>query len=106
MDKIMTNNEVLAFLITNNSEEYQLTKACEELSELTTALLQYITKKGTKTTAQDVIDELGDVKIRITILEILFGIGKVNERYDFKLKKFAGYIQDRKGFSHIKMDRI
>ncbi len=102
----MTNNEVLAFLLENNSDEYQLTKACEELSELTTALLQYITKKGRKTTRQDVIDEIGDVKIRLKILEVIFGIDKVNERVDSKLAKFAGYITDREGFSDIKLDRI
>ena len=69
--------DVLLFLIDNNDDEYQLIKACEELSELTTALLQFITKKGVKTTAQDVIDEIGDVKIRLKILEQIFGRDEV-----------------------------
>ena len=102
----MKNEEVIKFLAENNSDEYQLMKACEELSELTTALLQYITKKGQKTTYQDVIDEIGDVKIRMELLESRFGAYAVQRRYNFKLQKFAGYIKDRKGFSHIPLDKL
>lgn len=92
----MKNNDIIDSLVNNNEETYQLTKACEEFSELTTALLQYITKKGRKTTKQDVIDEIGDVKIRLQILEKVFGENDVKKRYDFKLNKFKGYIKDKK----------
>tara|TARA_R110000772_G_scaffold54130_1_gene123520 strand:- start:43293 stop:43589 length:297 start_codon:yes stop_codon:yes gene_type:complete len=86
------DDEVIEILSNTNNSKYQLLKACEELSELTTALLQYVNKKGRKTTDQDVIDEIGDVKIRLKILENVFGKSKVKERYQKKLKKFSGYI--------------
>jgi len=90
----MTNKEVIKNLVRNNRYKYQLLKAAEETSELTTALLQFVTKDGGKTTKKDVIDEIGDVKIRLEILEEVFGKIAVKKRYNEKLKKFSGYIKN------------
>ena len=89
-------SKIIQKLINTNDKIYQLTKAAEETSELTTALLQYITKKGRKTTKQDVIDEIGDAKIRIEILEEIFGKKAVKKRYTDKLKKFTDYLETGK----------
>jgi hypothetical protein len=92
----MTKDEkvVVDAMIAKNEPQYQLLKALEELSELQTALLQFITKDGRKTTKQDVIDEIGDVKIRIRILETVFGKEKVDKRVHFKLCKFEEYMHN------------
>lgn len=92
----MKNKKVIKTLVNTNDPTYQLVKACKELSELNTAVLQYVTKKGRKTTKQEIIDEIGDVKIRIKILEKVFGEKEVKKRVDFKLKKFGGYIKEGK----------
>ena len=87
---------VIETLLTTNKKKYQLLKATEELSELTTALLQYVTKKGMKTTEQEVIDEIGDVRIRLEILTKVFGEDACMERYNEKINKFHEYIIEDK----------
>ena len=89
------SEDIIKLLSETNNPDYQLLKACEELSELTTALLQYVNKKGTKTTKKDVIDEIGDVKIRIKVLEKTFGEKAVNKRFNFKINKFKKYFQKK-----------
>ena len=76
-------------LIEGNDPTYQLVKACEELSELTTALLQYVNKRGKTTTEQDVIVEIADVKIRMEVLERVFDSNKIKEAYDSKIEKLS-----------------
>jgi len=89
------NKKIINSIIKNNNPDYQLIKVLEELSELQTALLQYITKKD-KTTKQNVIDEIGDVEIRMEILKNIFGKIQVKKRINFKLGKFAQYIKEKK----------
>ena len=93
---MVNKKEVIKRMLVNNDPDYQLIKALEELSELQTALLQFITKKGRKTTKQDVIEEIGDVKIRMKILEKVFGKKAVNKRVTEKLTKFDGYMNEKK----------
>jgi len=90
----MKNKEVIKFLCENNDKNYQLIKACEEFSELTTALIQFHTKKGRKTTADDVIKEIADAKIRLKVMEDAFGPKSVKKAYNNKLSKFAKYIKN------------
>lgn len=92
----MKNKQILAKLLQTNNPDFQLLKASEELSELQTVLLQYITKRGRKTSKQEVIDEIGDVKIRLKILEAIFGKEKVKKRVNFKLNKFKEYLKEGK----------
>lgn len=92
---------VIKELLKTNSTKYQLLKACEELSELNTALLQYINKGDVKSYKQDVIDEIGDVKIRLKILEEVFGKEKVSKRYKFKINKFFNYLKNKKYIGSI-----
>lgn len=94
-------NKVISKLIETNNKDYQLLKVIEELSELQTALLQYINKEGKKTTKQDVIDEIGDVKIRIKILTEIFGKEEVKKRIKEKVNKFDNYLKNGKYIGNI-----
>ncbi len=87
--------EVINYMVENNSVSYNLLKAIEELNELSLALTQRLTKpKGRD--EQEVIDEIGDVKIRIEVLEHLFDKQAVEARVRKKIKKFNGYIEQGK----------
>lgn len=79
----------------NNDGAYVLTKAAEECSELTTILLQKLLKPA-KVDNQDVIDEIGDVYIRLKMLTMQIGKEKVQARIDYKLAKYAQYLNEEK----------
>jgi NTP pyrophosphatase (non-canonical NTP hydrolase) len=69
-------------LAVSNSWLYNHTKACEELAELSTELLKKINKRGNPKEPSDqaVIDELGDVTIRLAVLVRMYGAEAVNKR--------------------------
>lgn len=90
----MTNGQVIETLIKSNIPEYNVTKTLEELSELSTALLQSHNKDGKN--PQEVIDEIGDVQIRLQILKGIYGEESVNDRMQRKLDKYKKYIEDGK----------
>jgi hypothetical protein len=82
--------ELLRNISKNNQPLYNKLKCIEELSELSTILLQHLTKTD-RVNEQEIIDEIGDVKIRLEILTDLFGRSKVKERVKYKLKKYHEY---------------
>lgn len=87
----MTNDEIIEHLYKKNGDSYNLHKASEELQELSLVLTQRLTKP-TKVKDQDIIDEIGDVKIRLAILEKMFDKDLIQERITRKLSKFQSYI--------------
>jgi hypothetical protein len=91
----MKNKEVINHLTETNDYTYNLLKASEELSELSLVLLQLVNKPN-KVDVQEVIDEIGDVKIRMKILSKLFNKEEIKKRYNFKLRKFNSYIEEGK----------
>jgi len=93
---IKKDNKTIDFLLTSNDEKFQLLKAAEEFSELTTALLQYVNKGGRITTKKHVIEEIGDCYIRLKILESVFDKKLIKKRINYKLSKFDEYIKDGK----------
>lgn len=90
--------DVLNHLAETNTWEYNHLKAIEELTELTEVLIKRVTKKdGVKEPPkQAVIDELGDVLIRVEILRRMYGPYLVDFRVDEKLSKFDEYIKEDK----------
>lgn len=94
------DKELIQFLADSNDHKYNLLKAAEELQELSLVLTQ-MTLKEKEVKKQAVIDEIGDVKIRLKILECLFCKDKINERVNYKLDKFRGYIKLDKYKGHI-----
>lgn len=91
----MTDKQLIKYLIENNDYKYNLLKASEELQELALILTQTALKKE-KIDEQKIIDEIGDVKIRLKIISKFFSRKKVKERIKFKLDKFRSYIQEGK----------
>lgn len=79
----------------DNDYEYNLLKASEECQELALALLQYVNKPN-KVDKQEIIDEIGDVQIRLEILKELFDKKSVKKRVKYKIGKFKSYIKDGK----------
>lgn len=95
------NEEIINKMVVTNSIEYNIDKAIEELSELIEALMKRKLKGDHGATAQDVIDEIGDVQIRINVLKKLMGPEAVENRIDAKLNKFRGFYEENKYIGHI-----
>lgn len=93
------NQEVIDYLRENNDERYNLHKASEEMQELGLVLNQYLLKP-TKVDQQEIIDEIGDVKIRLAIIEKMFPQDLIQQRVDYKLGKYKEYI-DNKTYDNI-----
>jgi hypothetical protein len=91
----MKNKDLLTKIAFHNPYDYNILKAVEELNELSTALAQSFTKPN-KLSEQEIIDEIGDVEIRLKILKILFSKRKVDERVQKKLKAYKNYLDDKK----------
>jgi len=81
------------YLKNGNSREYTLLKTAEELQELALILIQSVTKDN-EIDDQDIIDEIGDVLIRVNVLREFFPEDRIQERIEYKLKKFYQYITE------------
>jgi len=92
--------DVIQHLSKSNDYKYNLLKASEELQELALVLTQKALKEE-KVDIQEIIDEIGDVKIRIAVLDNLFDQKKIDKRIKFKLKKFNKYLKEGKYKKHI-----
>lgn len=61
--------ELMDYIGSKNTLKYNLTKTAEELMELGLVLLQYANKKGKcQPKKQELIDEVGDVLMRMEIM--------------------------------------
>jgi len=86
------NKEIINQLVETNSYEYNLLKAAEEMQELALALIQKVNKPN-KVKDKEITDEIGDVKIRLKILDKLFDSQVIEERIEYKINKFKGYLE-------------
>ena len=91
----MKDKELIKYLVENNDYKYNLLKAAEELQELSLVLTQMALKEE-KVDKQEVIDEIGDVIIRLNVLFHLFSLKKISKRVKFKLNKLKSYIKEGK----------
>lgn len=82
-------------LLNINDEDYTLRKTIEELQELSLILTQRLNKSKELVPDKDIIEEIGDVKIRLKVLEKMFPQKLIKKRINFKLKKFYKYIVDK-----------
>lgn len=82
-------------LLIINDEDYTLRKTIEELQELSLILTQRLNKSKELVPDKDIIEEIGDVKIRLKVLEKMFPQKLIKKRINFKLKKFYKYIVDK-----------
>jgi hypothetical protein len=91
----MTDKELIKYLVDNNDYKYNLLKTAEELQELSLVLTQMALKEE-KVDKQEVIDEIGDVKIRLKVLGHLFSKKDVKKRIKYKTDKLKSYIKQNK----------
>ena len=91
----MNNKKLIKYLVENNDYKYNLLKTAEELQELSLVLTQMALKKE-KVDKQEVIDEIGDVIIRLKVIQHFFSRKKVKKRVKFKLNKLKSYIKENK----------
>lgn len=82
-------------LLNVNDRDYTLRKTIEELQELSLVLTQRLNKSEELVPDKGIIEEIGDVKIRLEILEKMFPSELIKKRINFKLKKFYKYIVDK-----------
>jgi len=87
------DKDVIKTLVETNDYTYNLLKASEEFQELALVLTQ-LALKPKKVKAQEVIDEIGDCKIRMKIIEAFFDKNKIEERIEFKINNFKRYLEE------------
>ncbi len=94
-----TRKGIIDILVEKNGYHYNLHKAAEECQELGLVLTQKLLKPK-KVNDQEIIDEIGDVEIRLEILKKMFNKEKIEDRIAYKLKKFQEYV-DHDSYKHI-----
>lgn len=82
-------------LLNINDEDYTLRKTIEELQELSLILTQRLNKSKELVPDKDIIEEIGDVQIRLKVLKKMFPSKLIKKRINFKLTKFYNYIVDQ-----------
>ena len=95
---VIDNQKIIETLAASNAYDYNIDKTIEELLELAEVLMKQKLKFGAPKcpTFQDVIDEIGDVQIRLDILKELYGAKEVENRINKKLFTFSHYIKEDK----------
>lgn len=85
-------------MIDTNESLYNFNKAIEEATELNEVLIKRIVKEGGPKSPSDdsIIEEIGDLYIRLAILSKKFGESKIQDRINFKMDKYESYIKDKK----------
>lgn len=94
----MKKQEIINHLAQKNTYQYNLLKTCEELNELSEILLKKVNKFGgpKEPTDDAIIEEIGDVQLRLLVLFEVFDDSKIEERVQYKLKKYKEYIEEGK----------
>lgn len=92
---IVVDDKVISYLAEKNGEQYNLHKASEECQELGLVLNQYILKPG-KVKTKEIIDEIGDVILRVEILKKIFSEKEIQDRVNYKQSKYKEYIDSKK----------
>lgn len=88
------NKDDLLKIRNHNGETYNKLKLIEELNELSTALVQSLTKNDDN--SSDIVEEFGDVKYRMKIFELYLDKDEVKERVEKKFNKSLGYLTSKK----------
>lgn len=78
-----------------NSHHFNLLKAAEEASELSAVLLQRVNKGPLKVSDKKIIEEIGDLKIRLWYLEAYYGKESVKNRIINKFIQINKYANSR-----------
>ena len=94
----ITANEIIQVIVSNNTEDHNILKLAEECTELSEVLIKMVTKPNRREEKIDhLIEELGDVKLRLDVLLSMYGLNKkVNRRYADKLSYILESIDSKK----------
>ena len=87
----MCEKQTVKVLAETNNHQYNVLKAVEEMSELSTVLTQHLTKGAQM---DDIIDEIGDVIFRVKVLKHMFGKERVDRRVKNKLSKCEQWLKE------------
>tara|TARA_R110000851_G_scaffold314588_5_gene476709 strand:- start:4696 stop:4989 length:294 start_codon:yes stop_codon:yes gene_type:complete len=92
---VKKQKEIAYKVFDGNTENYNIQKCIEELQELSLVLTQQLNKPN-KDYHLDIIDEIGDVKIRIWYLERKYTKKLIKLRIKNKLKKLIDNVINRR----------
>lgn len=85
--------EVYNYMINQNERNYNVLKIAEECQELSLILIQSLSKGVSE---EKIIEEIGDVKFRLKVLESYYDKNAIKERINKKLEKNLKYINEKK----------
>ena len=88
-------DDIANILQIRNDIKYNKMKSSEEFQELALALTQQVLKP-IKVKDQEIIDEIGDCIIRLSILTKIYDLDKIRERLNYKVTTFNKYLLKRK----------
>ncbi len=93
-------SDSIEILYQNKPKNKILKKACEEISELLTAILQKMNKK--ETPDEEILEEMVDAQTHIILLQKFFSQETIRKMVDQKVEKFL-LSKDLKKYSTIKV---
>lgn len=98
MDELFDYDEIVELLAKTNRHDYNTLKLCEELTELQENLLKSHLKVPEKKPSQEqIVEEIGDVLVRIMIyMEQNDILTPVEARMQHKLTKLKSYYEQGK----------
>jgi NTP pyrophosphatase (non-canonical NTP hydrolase) len=82
-----TQRRTIDKMVTKNTPQYNYIKLAEECNELALAIMHKISKPH-KDTMVNLIEEVGDVEIRLRVIKKQVGIALVNHRIKAKMLKY------------------
>lgn len=82
-------------LCKNNNKSYNLAKAAEELQELSLALTHQINKNGFDN-SKNIIEEIGDVEIRLAVIKNYYSSKEIDKRVKSKCESIKNHLKTNK----------
>lgn len=89
----IAKDQRLQNIFERNSFHYNLLKSSEELQELSLVLTQKQTKPGAVNDSE-IVDEIGDVLLRMLILTKIYNCDDIKARILFKLTKSESFLKE------------
>ena len=96
------NQLLISNIIKANNVEYNKLKAVEEMTELNEVLIKSMTKRpDLRPDDKSVIEEIGDVFVRLNVIKHMYGAEAVDARIAYKQQKIAEAIVKNPGKVNI-----
>lgn len=87
MNIVVDYEDAINKIFCNNSDDEQIVMAIEEMSELTKELCKHF-RTDCDPNIANIIEEIGDVLITVTILSLIFGEQEVKSSVEFKFLRY------------------